>query len=57
MGFEGKKLSLEQMITLIQATLGIQIVYYLAVFCVKMSILYCYLRIGMFTADMRPTES
>jgi hypothetical protein len=47
MGFSGKELSLDQMVVLIKDTLAIQIIYYLAVFCVKLSILLCYLRIGM----------
>jgi hypothetical protein len=46
MGFSGKELSLDQMVVLIKDTLAIQIIYYLAVFCVKLSILLCYLRIG-----------
>ncbi|KAJ4355717.1 uncharacterized protein N0V89_003737 [Didymosphaeria variabile] len=46
MGYSGKVLDLDQMRTLIQTTLAIQILYYLLVACVKISICFCYLRIA-----------
>jgi hypothetical protein len=49
MGFSGVGLSLNQMHNLIKATLAIQCLYYVLVFSIKMSILYCYLRIGKIT--------
>ncbi|KAF2448177.1 hypothetical protein P171DRAFT_428288 [Karstenula rhodostoma CBS 690.94] len=46
MGYSGKVLELYQMRTLVQATLAIQILYYVLVACVKISICFCYLRIA-----------
>ncbi|KAK7181682.1 hypothetical protein DPSP01_013193 [Paraphaeosphaeria sporulosa] len=46
MGYSGKVLKLDQMTTLIQTTLAIQILYYLLIACVKISICFCYLRIA-----------
>lgn len=50
MGYSGKVLELDQMRTLIQTTLAIQIMYYILVTCIKISICFCYLRIGKFTS-------
>jgi len=57
MGFSGKKLNLEQMMTLIKSTLAIEIIYYITVYCVKLSILLCYLRIGTCSPAPWPTPS
>jgi len=46
MGFSGATLTLEEMTNLIQATLAIQMIYYIEVFAIKASILFFYLRIG-----------
>ncbi|KAF9737711.1 integral membrane protein [Paraphaeosphaeria minitans] len=46
MGYSGKVLILNQRTTLIQTTLAIQILYYLLIACVKISICFCYLRIA-----------
>ncbi|KAG9189447.1 hypothetical protein G6011_06315 [Alternaria panax] len=46
MGFSGKVLELEQMLHQIQATLAIEIVYYLIINAIKISILFFYLRIA-----------
>ena len=46
MGYSSKVLELAQMVTLIKTTLAIQILYYLVVASVKISICFCYLRIG-----------
>jgi hypothetical protein len=48
MGYSGKVLKLDQMQALVQTTLAIQILYYILLACVKISICFCYLRIGMF---------
>ena len=48
MGYSGKVLELYQMRILIQTTLAIQILYYILQACVKISICFCYLRIGTF---------
>lgn len=47
MGYSGKVLELFQMIASIQTTLAIQILYYILIACIKISICFCYLRIGM----------
>ncbi|OCL04652.1 hypothetical protein AOQ84DRAFT_415628 [Glonium stellatum] len=46
MGFSGTQLKLDQMINLIKITLGIEITYYCIVFCIKVSIIFFYLRIA-----------
>lgn len=46
MGFSGEVLQLQQMLNQIQATLAIEIVYYLIINAIKISILFFYLRIG-----------
>lgn len=46
MGYSGEVLQLYQMRGLIQTTLAIQILYYVLVAFVKISICFCYLRIG-----------
>jgi hypothetical protein len=46
MGFSGKVLELQQMLNQIQTTLAIEILYYLIVNAIKISILFFYLRIG-----------
>jgi hypothetical protein len=46
MGFSGKVLQLQQMLNQVQATLAIEIIYYLIVNAIKISILFFYLRIG-----------
>jgi hypothetical protein len=48
MGYSGKVLKLDQMQSLIQTTLAIQILYYMLVACLKISICFCCLRIGKF---------
>ncbi|KAF2675728.1 hypothetical protein K458DRAFT_471108 [Lentithecium fluviatile CBS 122367] len=57
MGFSGKKLTLEQMEILIKTTLAIEIMYYVLVFCVKLSILFCYLRIAVVKSFERMTKA
>jgi hypothetical protein len=47
MGLSGKVLTPEQMVNQIQTTLAIEILYYLVVTAIKISILCFYLRIGM----------
>ncbi|KAL1796564.1 hypothetical protein ACET3X_005104 [Alternaria dauci] len=47
MGFSGKVLELRQMLNQIQATLAIEIVYYLIINAIKISILFFYLRIAV----------
>ena len=46
MGYSGASLTLSQMTVSIQTTLAIECIYYVAVFCIKMSILFFYMRIG-----------
>ncbi|PSN73842.1 hypothetical protein BS50DRAFT_1473 [Corynespora cassiicola Philippines] len=46
MGFSGGALSLEQMTNQIKTTLAIEIIYYLVVFSIKLSILFFYLRLA-----------
>ncbi|KAF1961961.1 hypothetical protein CC80DRAFT_531720 [Byssothecium circinans] len=48
MGLSGKDLTMDQMLAIIQTTLGIELIYYPCVFFIKLSILFCYLRIGRF---------
>lgn len=48
MGYSGKVLKPYQMRGLIQTTLAIQIMYYILIAFVKISICFCYLRIGEF---------
>jgi hypothetical protein len=48
MGLSGKLLTLPQMVNQIRGTLAIEIVYYISVAAIKISILFFYLRIGMF---------
>jgi hypothetical protein len=45
-GFSGKFLTLNQMTTTIKVIIGIEILYYLCVNAIKISILFFYLRIG-----------
>ncbi|CAN9298846.1 unnamed protein product [Alternaria alternata] len=47
MGFSGEVLELQQMLNQIQATLAIEIVYYLIINAIKISILFFYLRIAV----------
>ncbi|KAH7117832.1 hypothetical protein B0J11DRAFT_592292 [Dendryphion nanum] len=47
MGFSGSTLSLNQMTNLVKTTLSLQIFYYLIVYCIKISILFFYLRIAV----------
>ncbi|KAF2657260.1 hypothetical protein K491DRAFT_342989 [Lophiostoma macrostomum CBS 122681] len=44
MGFSGASLTPVQMVNLIRTTLAIQIMYYIIIFCIKLSILFLYLR-------------
>ena len=53
MGFSGKVLELQQMLNQIQGTLAIEIVYYLIVNAIKISILFFYLRIGQFQCSQQ----
>jgi hypothetical protein len=46
MGFSGKVLRLPQMVDQIRETLAIEIIYYILVAAIKISILFFYLRIG-----------
>jgi hypothetical protein len=46
MGFSGATLTLTQMENLIKTTLAIEIMYYVLIFSIKISILFFYLRIG-----------
>lgn len=46
MGFSGKTLTITKMENLIKATLAIQILYYLLIYSIKISILFVYMRIG-----------
>ncbi|ORY05182.1 hypothetical protein BCR34DRAFT_491046 [Clohesyomyces aquaticus] len=47
MGFSGRILTLDQMTNLITTTLAIEIIYYITVFSIKVSILFFYLRIAV----------
>jgi hypothetical protein len=46
MGFSGAVLKPVQMENMIKATLAIEIMYYILIFCIKLSILFLYLRFG-----------
>ena len=46
MGYSGAVLKPVQMVNLIQTTLAIECMYYILVFCIKISILFLYLRFG-----------
>ncbi|KAF2875229.1 hypothetical protein BDV95DRAFT_456886, partial [Massariosphaeria phaeospora] len=46
MGFSGTVLTLGQMVNSLKTTLAIQIIYYISVFAIKISILFFYLRIA-----------
>ncbi|KAF2634626.1 hypothetical protein P280DRAFT_474506 [Massarina eburnea CBS 473.64] len=46
MGLSGTVLTLDQMTSLIQATLAIEVIYYVCIISIKLSILFCYLRIA-----------
>jgi hypothetical protein len=46
MGFRGKEASFPQVTTALQVTYAIEIIYYLCVNAIKISIVFFYLRIG-----------
>ena len=46
MGFSGKVLTLDQMTTTIKSVVAIEILYYLCINSIKISIVFFYLRIG-----------
>jgi hypothetical protein len=46
MGLSGEVLTLPQMVNQIRATLAIEIIYYILIATIKISILFFYLRIG-----------
>jgi hypothetical protein len=46
LGLSGKDLSPSQMVTQIQTTLAIQVIYFILINTIKVSILFFYLRIG-----------
>jgi uncharacterized membrane protein YhdT len=46
MGFHGREASFEQAVTTLKVTYGIEIIYYLCVNAIKVSIMFFYLRIG-----------
>jgi hypothetical protein len=46
MGFSGVTLTMTEMENLLKAALVIEILYYILIFSIKLSILFSYLRIG-----------
>jgi hypothetical protein len=53
-GFSGKELKLDQMTALLKTTLSIEVIYYLCVNAIKVSIVFFYMRIGKALSSQGP---
>ena len=56
MGFSGQVLKPAQMVNQVKTTLAIEIIYYLTINAIKISILFFYLRIGKFRHSVQSPE-